>query len=341
MTNEKRKIFWETLSSLKGENIEGEIKILQDLVKPYIPEKICRFRNVSTRTLEALRTNKLYFSSANYYDDTFDTFLYINYEEIRNEILNFFAQKPYDYIMNMVSYFGVVLDKNILEKQMTSLDAKKVANEIIKYMKGTERNLLQESSLSICFSENFLNESLWLKYANNHRGFVLVYDMQDSSKFLCGKNDDCKNCPSTKGTPIYPIYYSDEKYDATFFAKYYAIACVALLQQGKPILNDAIIEKIISSLPPMPWEREKIGLIKKECHKYDEEWRIIAPFYAKEAYIKWIPQKIIFGLKMPQEEKELISSIAIQAGIEQISETYIDDKNNLNERCYEKRQVES
>ena len=38
------------------------------------PTYLYRYRSVSMNTLEALRTNRLYFSTANYYDDPFDTF---------------------------------------------------------------------------------------------------------------------------------------------------------------------------------------------------------------------------------------------------------------------------
>ena len=54
------------------------------------PKLLFRYRPVSTKSLEALRTNKLYFSSANYYDDPFDTFLHIDIEAIRKEYLSAF-----------------------------------------------------------------------------------------------------------------------------------------------------------------------------------------------------------------------------------------------------------
>ena len=76
MNNEERLIFWNTLCSLLGKDIESENKQLLDTIK--YPRFLYRYRPVNTRNLEALRTNKLYFSSANYYDDPFDTFLHID-----------------------------------------------------------------------------------------------------------------------------------------------------------------------------------------------------------------------------------------------------------------------
>ena len=79
MDNEERLVFWNTLCSLPGKDIESESKQLSSNIK--YPRFLYRYRSVNTRNLEALRTNKLYFSSANYYDDPFDTFLHIEIEK--------------------------------------------------------------------------------------------------------------------------------------------------------------------------------------------------------------------------------------------------------------------
>lgn len=40
----------------------------------------------------------------------------------------------------------------------------------------------------------------------------------------------------------------------------------------------------------MSWEKEKITAIKKKCHMYDQEWRMIFPiWYHKPISIKWRP----------------------------------------------------
>ena len=81
------------------------------------------------------------------------------------------------------------------------------------------RDAVQKNLYSICFCENPLNETLWLKYGDNHRGFVLVYDFYDDATRLCGFEEKCKNCGITLNPPnIYPIYYCDKRYDATRYA---------------------------------------------------------------------------------------------------------------------------
>lgn len=51
--------FWGTLVSLKGVDIEVDKTALQKAIIP--PRFLYRYRAVNTRTLEALRTNKLFF----------------------------------------------------------------------------------------------------------------------------------------------------------------------------------------------------------------------------------------------------------------------------------------
>lgn len=80
MDSQEREVFWKTLCSLSGTDLEQDIGRLMTSIR--LPKLLFRYRPVSFSSLEALRTNKLYFSSANYYDDPFDTFLHIDIEAI-------------------------------------------------------------------------------------------------------------------------------------------------------------------------------------------------------------------------------------------------------------------
>ena len=85
MNHNDREHFWQTLCSLPGNDIAAEREQLFKAIK--YPKLLFRYRPVSTKSLEALRTNKLYFSSANYYDDPFDTFLHN-----RKKLVSFFCK---------------------------------------------------------------------------------------------------------------------------------------------------------------------------------------------------------------------------------------------------------
>lgn len=102
------------------------------------------------------------------------------------------------------------------------------------------------------------------------------------------------------GTSLYPAYYSDEKYDATRFAYFLSIC-----EMAGNNLNEELFKNIIADMGNQTWEREKITLIKKTCHRYDKEWRMIAPPIYKEGSVmrEWGPDAVILGLSMTKSDE--------------------------------------
>lgn len=166
MDNNERKKFWDVLKNLHN-NDEASISMLTEASKR--PETLCRFRPVNEHSLQQLQENKLFFSSANHYDDPFDTYFYIDvdqmvpvYEEMRKDLLEgnteftdklhqiakHTDQEP-EIFVNMLS--NEALDFAQLKGQLTMV-----------------RNSIQRRLFSICFCEDPYNETLWLKYAGNY-----------------------------------------------------------------------------------------------------------------------------------------------------------------------------
>ena len=187
------------------------------------------------------------------------------------------------------------------------------------------RDEIKKDTWSICFSENGFNEVLWLKYANQHKGFVQIYDLENNENYLCGKQEKCKNCGITQfGTSLYPIYYSNDPYDATGFAK------IVMLNKISNQPGVHIPQFLYNNMGNGMWERERTTLIKKKCHEYDEEWRMIVGGQIKPPIMmEWIPSGIILGLRMESTEENLVVNIARDAGIKNIYKSVIDSKNNL------------
>lgn len=80
MNVKERKAFWDTLCSLPGEDIDQEAALLRQTV--IYPKQLCRYRSVNKHSLESLRMNRIYLSTADRYDDPFDTFLNIDIKAI-------------------------------------------------------------------------------------------------------------------------------------------------------------------------------------------------------------------------------------------------------------------
>lgn len=337
MNNEQRIEFWNVLCSLKGENPEADQKQLQE--KIVLPRYLFRYRSVNSNNLDALRTNRLYFSSANYYDDPFDTFLHIDFQKIKNEFeSNFQSDAAIEQLAIGMKHFISGHENELPEvfvnavtdpSKLKTLPQNGLINAFLSYVMDV-RNEIRKNTWSVCFSENGLNETLWLKYADQYKGYALVYDLDNTENLRCGKMDKCKNCGILQyGTPLYPVAYSNEPYDATSFARF--------------VLGQKLSQQVNFPLPPFlqadlskgitPWEREKTTLLKKMCHQYDEEWRMILPCPMNPPIMReWVPAGIILGLRMNPSEKNLVITLAKEAGIAQLYESYINIDNKLDIR---------
>ena len=331
MTDNEREYFWKTLTSFTGENIAVEREKLNKTVK--FPRKLYRFRKPDCNSLEAMRTNRQFFSSAEYYDDPFDSYCSLDWDRIisifQNNLENLSFNNP------TVAYFNATY--GCTNDQIQSLfDSKKPdewIGEGIAILEILRKNF-QKMQRSICFSETDLNEVLWLKYADNHRGFMLEFDVFPEALRI-----DEKYKPETEQAEVmtyyalYPVYYSEKQYDATEYfintVVYMALTNLKLIPPQNP-----------NQYPPsFYWQRERINLIKHEYHKYDQEWRILHPYMdkSKPKYHTWKPSGVTIGLRTEKPTRDLIVALAKEAGIPNIYECYINNKNCLDKRIIQDR----
>ena len=339
MNNEQRQVFWDTLISLDGKNLEADCKRLQETIM--FPKYLYRYRPASLKSIEALRTNRLYFSTANYYDDPFDTFINIDLQDMKRVFdelsQNYEEEKIFEagkaFLTNIAP--GAFSDEMI--EKMVHVLGDVLSNssfrfEALQFVRNI-RNEVKKDIWSVCFSENGFNEALWLKYAQQHKGFAVQYDLERPELLLCGTEEKCKECGVLKwGTPLYPVYYSDQQYNGTKYGQFISY-CLLLskLQSAVPMQSNNMITNLIAAYGNMNWEKERITLIKKQCHQYDEEWRIILNCAMKGPVMReWIPSGVILGLNMDEAERNLTIAAAKEAGVTNIYQSFIDDKGLLN-----------
>lgn len=333
MDSIERKIFWDTLCSLPGKNLDSESTEL--VSKILYPDKIYRYRAITISTIDALQTNKLNFSTANYYDDPFDTNIMIDMEEIRNKAKDFIetpniemlykAMCDYCGINDSIKTSGLELLKNHTNMQMSDELSGRMKN-----LNDFMQSILRQNVWSVCFSESGVNETMWLKYADKYRGYCLIYDMKDDNKWLCGKSDKCSQCSmKVPGfTSLYPMYYSDDKYNATAYAMANILEYIC-----KMYLSPEISKGIVSTISQNVWEQTKMSLIKSKCHEYDGEWRMVCNFLTPNKMMReWIPSGIIIGLRTSENDSNLLIRSAKIAGIEHVYKLYITDKYSLDFR---------
>lgn len=327
MDNNAREKFWNVLKDLHNNSV-ANVSMVMD-VSPW-PKTLCRFRPISEHSLQQLQENKLLFSSADHYDDPFDTYFYIDvdqmvpvYEEMRGDLLEGNKELA-DKLHQIAMLTGLKPDTFVNMLINGTLNFTELREHLIEV-----RNSIQKRLFSICFCEDPYNETLWLKYAKNYSGFVQIYDFTNPDTFMCGKEPTCQNCISAREHPyIYPIYYSDTKYDATKYA-----LGIWLMEKIGQQNNLALISLYNYVQNSLTWEAERVSLIKKKCHENDQEWRMIRPaMHEQRSCIKMKPSKVIIGLRTPQYERRLIVSAARIAGIKEICELYINSLDRLGSR---------
>lgn len=325
--------FWETLISLDGKDIESDFKKLRE--KTVFPRALYRYRPVSIKSLDALRTNRVYFSTANYYDDPFDTFINVNLSNLDCVYQMLKTNDDEDVVFSTIkSLFDTISPsvydddkiRNMVSQFKISLSEPSLYTLVQEHFRNI-RNEIKKDIWSVCFSENGCNETLWLKYAEQHKGFAVEYDLRRNDLLLCGVQEKCKRCyVNIYGTKLYPVVYSDKQYDGTRLAQFITIC--RLLSNNQNELNN-----FMNAFGNINWERERVTLIKKECHHYDEEWRMILNCSMNPpVYRKWIPTAVILGLNMGEAERNLTISAAKEAGISNIDEAFINDKGMLDSR---------
>lgn len=325
MNQDERKKFWDVLLTMHDDTQEHIQQLQQTII---VPHTLCRFRTVNENSLAQLQENKLWFSTPDYYDDPFDTYFYLKHDKIEHLIERVVPllenSKDKETIIKNITSLGIPL-----EDVLRSLDAttkNPMTAEVFEENVKKVRSLILKTLYSICFCEDPLNETLWLKYADNHRGFVVTYDFHSPNTYLCGVEDICKNCPMVQAPPhIYPVYYSDEKYDASWYA-------ITILLKVSMVFSDVSIPaellRMIDS--SMMWEIERISLSKKKCHILDGEWRMINSRWCTERpCIKLKSKSVIIGYCTPQDKERLIISAAAVAGIKDIRKIRINRKDEL------------
>lgn len=327
MDNTGREKFWNVLKNLRDNSEPGMSMLTEASKRPGI---LCRFRPVSEHSLQQLQENKLFFSSANHYDDPFDTYFYIDvdqmvpvYEELRKSLLDG-DKELLDKLHHIAIFAGQESDNFIGMLPKESVDFSDLKGQLMMVHNSIQRRLF-----SICFCENPYNETLWLKYAENYSGFVQVYDFRSLDTFLCGKEEICQNCISAREQPyVYPVYYSDSRYDATKYAL--GTWLLEKIEKQNNLALKPLYDYVRTSLT---WEAERISLIKKKCHENDQEWRMIRPaMFEQRSCIKMKPCKVIIGLRTPEYKSRLIASAAKVAGIQEIDKLYINDSDELDSK---------
>ena len=168
---------------------------------------------------------------------------------------------------------------------------------------------IRERTKIVCLSESIRSPLMWAHYANNHKGFAIGYDFRNNEITQCS-NCPNRSCANIKLGVLYPVIYSDKRYDATRYGQW-------------------IIQQQINRIMGIPAEElyddgflfTKAALHKSNDWSYENEWRITCStpnlsVEQKDRYpIKKKPIAIYFGSQIPDFYRKMLMRIADEKGI--------------------------
>lgn len=162
MDNKQRSDFYDFYISQDKSTIE---QILNTF-----PASVIKFYSNNDYNLEALKEQKIWFSSPNYFNDPFDCAINADYDEVSYSI---FKKKCSKILTN--DAIEELLNMDEVKPALSFLMSK----DIEKY-KNNVKSLIDTVFVS-CFSEpsNLTSLRMWGYYANSHKGFCLEYAMRD------------------------------------------------------------------------------------------------------------------------------------------------------------------
>lgn len=316
--------YQEILESIKvpeGISQEEMVAMLRPLniaLLQLIPERMFKYRICSDNHISAFENDELWMSTSDLFNDPFDALIQYDEQKIRSAFDAVMQPGTPEAMMRYIADGGEIADPvNHLVKSTDIEEMRIKAAEILsdgKVFAPTEAQMIsmliyreailsllpqiaQRFSSALCFSENIDSILMWSHYSNNHTGFALGYDLR--SLLL----------PNDKNLGLYPVIYSEKRYNAEEFLLY----LFGSLMKA-PVHNVDLMSSI------------KLLLYKSLDWQYEQEWRVIKSdasnlFEGHSEPISLKPNSIYYGCRIAQEDYMLLHEIALRKGIEEQSIT--------------------
>ena len=285
-----REEFWQVLSEiniannfLKDEKVQWLSK-LESHLNNHLPDRVFKYRACDTRSIDALSRNVLYAPPASYMNDPYDSLVYVDRDYIIESI-------KYGYSRN---YIKDIRTQKTLPKSVVKLLPEEIAQQIIdSCLNLTEEEIneiennnsqsvqqvidnvnmfidkaikeLQNRSYICSFASTHSDPSMWNRYADNNKGFVLEYEVNNTRFDTCRicKDLGTSKCDGSIAQAYwYPIIYREQRFDATEWIDY-KVAQMAFASLGISCKSEYIPDILIY---------DKCCLLKGKAWEKEEEW---------------------------------------------------------------------
>ena len=323
MKNKFYELFYNTVLNeyMEKELWQEKLNAIKNLANEITPTKLFRYRKISDFSLSDFDKDILSLSSAHLFNDPYDSLIRVNKEDFDKIIAN---STNADNIKNNITNFSNAVDKfNIESKLKEDLklfvqklydipveEIQQILNNnkvFIDNLYGVSKELaftyLKNMPKIACFSEDISSILMWSHYSDSHKGFSLEYNLKE----YAGECDKCtKTCDKRHREVLFPVYYSDTRFDVTPFLIYIANSEIFSSKYNTPIIpidDQLVVQKALLN-KSMSW-----------C--YEKEWRLISfgNSSVSRQNITIKPTAIYLGVEISYINKKILVNIAKEKNI--------------------------
>ena len=291
------------------------------------PDSLFRYRTIDNEgyALNMLKTDKIWLSTPDKFNDPFDCALKLTPKDMDNEyalkVLESnlsvfkhqfnFSDKELDRLMKSKHVIYDMALLHLKKKYSNSKkpdELKKIAAKMEKNIKNSDlgmTNRFKDKIYISCFSETNKSILMWSHYAENHEGFCVEYDFKE-----LGAND-----PVTRY--IFPVIYSNKVFD---LGNYYSHSNKEFDDVAANYMHGININDIVEglTLPKRNKRYNNMAIVYAALNKsidwiYEKEWRYVLPYNNQTLKPLCIsvpkPQAIYLGAKISKENTEKLIAI--------------------------------
>ena len=272
-------------------------------METYFKNCLFRYRKFddNARNIEALKQNRLYFSTPANFNDPYDNRMYVDKEKIEFVIRENWEHME-DFLNRLqkdnalMAHFGRMLwtSNKKVEFQNAFLD---MVNGTVDKVRDNYRNYMK----IICFSEEYDSELMWSHYAEDHKGFLIAYEKTDIENSVVFNKHNEK---IDKKIKLLKVQYTNKQVNMTKSIHDF------LLKHCFPSNMD------VSAIPEIPNRiLRDMATTKSESWEYEREWRLIPRIIdineeSPITYVEMKPKAIIAGTQCTNENKDILKNIA-------------------------------
>lgn len=285
-----------------------------------LPKKIFKYRAVTERSLENLKTDTVWLCSPSKYNEPYDSASTINFDRflvtrlMDSEDLSAEEIEGIKESLDPIAmHLKLKLQKEILRpNEMSENRYEEVLEEVATMLKKAANRTFEKLVSPLLFLGQFMKKIcsfsstkssiiMWAHYAQNHEGFCIEYNLASLDK-----NDD-------RRASLFPVIYSDKLFDvARFFDLAMEFGSTLDSEVVDPVKSKAIFEKF------------KMGnffsfLYKSREWFYEQEWRLVFTddsLRPDRSYLMPTPSAIYLGARISEKNKKQICDIADSRNID-------------------------